>query len=252
MRHFLLFAFASCFVASVGCNAVAAPRIGDKFQTTFWFDGPGGGFTVPLPDGTWTLVGAQRVKAKTDTHEQGAAHDKFMLINSDREKFIGAIRVDGNYELWMPGSTVPTLCTRTNMLHRVAVEANRGRAINCRGLNHHVMSAPNNNTTELGQFFSYAQDKGIKVPRVLLASEYFRASGSKYWSVSYYYNPALDGAKPENPRNWTSSGWNKSHIDSDPERRRIVALRVEWTEKWAPRVEDGFYNRISKNAASQQ
>jgi hypothetical protein len=185
--------------------------------------------TIPLPAGDWYVVRFKDTKGRlVDTPSQLDAPKMVAVVLAQREAADLAmlIRLYANIE---PISLkwIDDPCKRTDTLYRNVHDSTVWN-VKCELINHIVGFAT---TKEYADVREWADNEGVKIPATALRITLAKITGSEYFRMEVYVNPALRGLD-STQSNWNMSPFHSKRIAKDPRRRKYVDELIAWSDDY--------------------
>lgn len=181
------------------------------------------GQTIPLPQGTWTVL----------AHFKGSAArpGDTMLLGQLRGNTVRKLVEVHAARVPRPGAQ-PTFrsCLRQDVLHQSNDDA-RADAPRCWWVNHAVGLWDNEPMFQAAR--PELERRGIQPSPVLLNVGFYRSDADGFATAFYFFDPAEAGILSQG-NHWDLSEWHKSRFAADPQRADYVRKLVDWGRDWAP------------------
>lgn len=227
---------------TTGSNFVA-PKTGSTYQNVFDL---GNGSQLPLPEGTWTLVGNKGITNNTGQYLYQPILADFR--NGVVQKIVWATTAIGgkNSPGFTDGYIAFRTCSRTNMhFVKTNLMVENGDQ-DCWFLNHFVMSGTNDRTPpSIIQSREYFAANKIKIPLTAIYSGHHLANFRlQFLTARYFFNPEVEGFSPPAQAAWSINDWHKDRYFSDPKKVAYIEKIKAWGAQWHQRVKQGFAGKL--------
>jgi hypothetical protein len=181
------------------------------------------GQTVPLPQGTWTVL----AHFKGNAGKPGDAMLMGQLQGNAMRKMVAV------HAARTPRSaSQPTFrsCLRQDVLFQ-SNDDGRSDSPRCWWVNHAVELWDTEPLFKAAQ--PELQQRGVQPSSVWLNVGFYRSNADGFATAFYYFDPSEAGIASQ-AVSWTYSEWHKSRIGSDPQRAEYAKRLTEWGREWAP------------------
>lgn len=194
---------------------------------------------VPLPPGTWIVVG----RAAPDS-TLGTGMVRLYLANLQGAHLKGLISIIANVAdtkatRWRDSKN----CARKNMFFIAADKTSGGFSdFNCMWLNHQRATATGATAarSDYIEMNAYLRERRISIPTNFVFVGYEYGDMNRWLQVRYRFNPDLDGIAPTNNAGWSVSDWHRDRIHHHPDKLRYMERLKAWATEWRPKVGAGF------------
>jgi len=191
---------------------------------------------IPLPVGEWKVIGRGfRTEEKY--------FELYLLKETKRGEIHSTIVITAdtlNNEY--TGYKSSKYCKRINVHHVVVKNNARQRAQDCWLINHIRMSV-NPKRAALKEAYNYLESNRFVLPKNMI-QVFHRFTGkykkSKFLTVSYYYNPEVEGFEPPTEANWSSSDWHPLQINKDPKKVKYIERLKKEGAIMHEKIREGF------------
>lgn len=235
----VLLALGGTSVAGTPVRAAAPePDLGPVFQGRIAVAGK----PVPLPDGTWTVIGdGHSARRNPQTEAFGAVRSVVLAaLQGSQVTALAVINTNtiGVGRGWLYGD--PCLDPQVHYSDLVGNAAD-GACV----LVTHVLSV-----AEVGASAAWVQalqtlaDSGRRVPSTWLSVRFVAADLSDFLDVRYYFNPELHGFGPVARTSWAQNAWHRLKVAPDSEKAAFIDKLVTWGVGLRPFVRDGLHRRL--------
>ncbi len=220
MRHILLLSlFVILLVSScMGPTLKEANYPGKKYIDSIELRNK----TIPLPDGTWTVIASGMV-------DSPARHFRMVLIKDNDDKILYEnifITVDTTTIAADSGYISDTYCEMQNV-HHVVVENNKvGKAQDCWILTH-ASTSMKLSSPIFKEAYDFFIENDYKLPTFMMRTHHRftgKKSRGKFLEFDYFKNPAGAGFDPPKHTYWGTSEWHPLQLKHDPQ-------KVDYIEK---------------------
>ncbi|HEY0834610.1 MAG TPA: DUF2061 domain-containing protein [Azospirillum sp.] len=199
------------------------------------------GKQVPLPAGTWRLLGREAVSAAG-----GAASrplERAVLARIDGGRMDAFVLVTANTAPADAGWGLTRDCTRAD-IHFAAIHYASAVDGSCAFVNHVVAAAAPESAPVWLNAEREARAQGLALPTTWLVAGFRVTDRRDVIDARFHFNPDVYGFGPGGGRPWSESQWAPGGVSADPARARMVAALVRWAAEAAPVMEAGFRNRL--------
>lgn len=230
--------------------SLEVPLAGSEFSDEF----PVAEMKIPLPKGSWTLIGTEITKEGTRGFNAA-----YMLIKADKDRLLSAVEIYTNITIRKSGQkdtasyknsgegwVTHSNCTRDDM-HFIKVYSNiRLGEQDCWWVNHWRMNrVGRGNTEHWKEAVKYLSENKIRAPLDMLAVTYRMADKADYLTVNYFFNPQTSGFRRENDiywqiDSWKTSAWNPDRVKDDEKKQAYIKSIIAWGETWHEKLKRAF------------
>lgn len=202
------------FVLSCAGPAKAqVPAVGAKIANTINL----GGRTVPLPEGTWTVISvgsSQSTKQNALTRVflaqlEGGRLSRWISMNTN---------VDFNQGGWTRDKEI---CDRKNAHFAHSDSAHSPNDASCWVLNHWGQTLGSKPSQAAVDFYRWSDNLGR--PNTSVGLAYFLAKRGDFLTVKYEFNPVLAGFPDTPSAEWRGNPWHVDVASKDP--KKLAYLR---------------------------
>ncbi|HYH20137.1 MAG TPA: DUF2061 domain-containing protein [Azospirillum sp.] len=198
------------------------------------------GKQVPLPTGTWRLLGWESVPA---AGKAARPLERAVLARVEGERMDAFVLVTANAAPADAGWGMTRDCTRDD-IHFAAIHYVSAMDGSCTFVNHVVSAAAPESAPVWLNAERAARARGWSTPTTWLMAGFRFTDRRDVVDVRYHFNPEAFGFGPGQGRPWSESRWAPGAVSADPGRARMVAALVRWAAEAVPVVEGGFRNRL--------
>lgn len=227
-------------------TATSGPKIGRQYEGLIQ---PGNiDVQVPLPEGSWRLAGWDYY---TNDQELGG-----VLIQTE------GTQVSRMIEFYVPYITLGNpgylrlppyrFCGRKDIIYvgtsytGTSYNFAKGAAPqDCWGIDHWPTTFYGTLPEHILQLRDHVEANGLKMPETMITVEYRRGvSKTRYVSLSYYFNPELEGFSPPREVDWRTSDWHRDRMYRDPKKKAYIEKLKAWGASWKEQVEAGLHGSL--------
>jgi hypothetical protein len=204
------------------------PSSTDSTSATFTSFFTFGRKQVPLPAGTWELVG-RRLAAVDELSGTGyGAIESAVLFQTSGDAVGAFIIVRRNVIPIEGGWGISTDCTRDDLYKTVTFDESADRPF-C-GFVTHVLTDVSPASDEAWRAaVDVAADRKLELPTTWLMAGFRISDQSDVLDVRYNFNPELHGFLPGAGRDWADNSWSNVKLTGeDPANTGVLATLVGW------------------------
>ena len=195
-------------------------KIGSVYQDSIQI----GAKSIPLPEGTWTVIATGVVNEFRN----------ICLLKEHQDKLFSYIWISGEspYKDAKYGYNRSENLDRKDMLYVVNNENRSGEAQDGWYINHVITHFnPSEKYKVYRDAGAYIKEKGYRISSNMVSVTHRltgRLQKEKYLNVRYCYNPEVEGITTKSSDHWSTSEWHVMRIDQSPEKVAFVeALKKE-------------------------
>jgi len=250
-RSIILLGFLHLLGYCAGVFAVAAPALaaGPEHGLGPVFSGhiEVAGKQIPLPVGTWAVVGdGHSARRNPQTEAYGAIRN--VVLAAARGSQVTALAVINTNTIgvergWLFGE--PCLVASVHYSDMVGNAADGA----CVLVTHVLTAAEVNASAAWVEALNRLGEAGIRVPSTWLSVRIVASDRADFIDVRYYINPELHGFGPVARRRWQDNAWHPSQIPPGSEKARFIDSLVTWGLGLRPFVRDGLRRRLDETQA---
>jgi hypothetical protein len=210
--------------ASAQTDATQAASAPATFTNLF----PFGRKQVPLPAGTWEVVGRHLASLDELSGTGYGAIESVVLFQTDGDAVSAFIIMRRNVIPIEGGWGISTDCTREDLYTTVTFDESADRPF-C-GFVTHVLTDVSPSSDEAWRAaLDVAADRKLDLPTTWLMAGFRISDQSDVLDVRYNFNPERHGFLPGTGRDWADNSWSKVRLTGeDPEKTGVLATLVGW------------------------
>ena len=223
---------------TTGGSSAPEPVVGSTYSGLF----TDGGNQVPLPDGTWTVMGRAR-------SENDFVRYNDTVLATDVSGIIAQVVIVRNaYPAHIRSFKPYAYCDDPAYVHAVTVSNEfRGKQDCWRTM---TWQFGGSGTPEhVAQFQQEAGMSAKLVPPVMIGVGYHVAEGTDALDVFYLWNPDLFMPNTEPGQTWGWRDWQVGDVVSDPRKQAAFDILRGWAEEWHATLWKGFRNGLPATGA---
>ncbi len=198
------------------CSGMAnaqVPPVGTKISSTVSL----GPRTIPLPEGTWTVVST----GSSQSTKQNALL-RVYLAQLEGGRLSRWIYISTNVDINQVGWTRnKDICDRKNVHFAYSDSAHNPNDIECWALNHWGQTLGSNPPQAAVDFYRWSDNLGR--PNTAVGLAYYFAKRGDVLTVEYKFNPVLAGFPDTPSAEWRGSPWHVDVASKDP--KKLAYLR---------------------------
>jgi hypothetical protein len=190
------------------------PQANDTYTGTVPFLGR----TVPLPEGTWTVL----VTHGVSVNKVGLVAASMALIRHDGPTLRGIIQIGGNTRPF-PRMPVNAACTSSDVLWNDVREATANGRQDCSVISFQRPVLWREQQKSFGYLIEKSLDAlGIQAPNIMVMLFVHEASAQWFVGETLYANPDLEGITPDMSTQRSQSAWTAFNLPRDPRKQQFI------------------------------
>lgn len=202
------------------------------------------GRTYPLEQGNWVVAAVNETKSRVDgqINSAGTQSLELVLFQTNERIIAKTVWISGNIETQgqgVAGYVYDRQCERNDVLKVNKIYNVQGGAQDCYMINHYT--TVNNDSSDILRLVnSFTNQSKLSVPKNLIMVRYRFADRQDNITVTYGFNPELEGFPREADSRWEGSGWHQKRIAQDTKRVEYIKKIEGWAEAMYPKVRAAF------------
>jgi hypothetical protein len=176
------------------------------------------GRTVPLPEGTWTVLVTQGLTL----NKVGLVAATMALIRHDGPMLRGIIQIGGNTRPF-PRMPVNTVCTSSDVIWNDVREAIANGRQDCTAITFQRPVLWREQPKSFGYEIEKSLDAlGIQAPNIMVMLVIHESSARWFIGETLYANPDLEGITPDMSTQRSQSAWTAFNLPRDPRKQQFI------------------------------